>query len=84
MLNLLWTRFLRFVRLPSVDRLCVPGDVRDHVRVVDRVHLGEVAGVELVVTLLREREQVCTRCPDRYAWSASLTCPTCGSVRRGR
>jgi len=43
--------------LLSVDRLGEPGDVRDHGRVVDLVHHGEVAGVERVVALLHEREQ---------------------------
>jgi hypothetical protein len=47
----------RAVRLLSVDRLGEPGHVRDHVRVVDLVHRGEVAGVERVVALLHEREQ---------------------------
>jgi hypothetical protein len=48
----------RGVRGPAVDRLCVPWDVRDHVGVVDRVHRGEVPGVEGVVALLHERRQV--------------------------
>jgi hypothetical protein len=48
----------RGVRFLSVDRLGEPGDIRDHVRVVDSVHCGEVAGVERVVALLHEREQV--------------------------
>ncbi len=45
------------VRVPSVDRLGESGDVRDHVRVVDLIHRGEVAGVERVVALLHEREK---------------------------
>jgi len=49
----------RGVRFPSVDRLGVAGDVRDHVGMVDCVHRCEVAGVEGVVALLHEREQVC-------------------------
>ena len=40
-----------------MDRLRAPGDVRDHIRVVDRVYGCEVAGVERVVTLLHEREE---------------------------
>jgi hypothetical protein len=47
----------RGVRFLSVDRFGEAGDVRDHVRVVDLVHRGEVAGVERVVALLHEREQ---------------------------
>lgn len=43
----------------SVNRLCVAGDVRDHVWVVDRVDRCEIASVERVVPLLHEREQVC-------------------------
>src|SRR5580700_9969654 len=45
------------VRVPSVDQVGEPGDVGDHVRVVDLVYGGEVAGVERVVALLHEREQ---------------------------
>ena len=47
----------RGVRGPSVERLCAPWEVRDHVWVVDRVHRCEVVGVEGVVALLHEREQ---------------------------
>ena len=42
----------RGVSCPSVERLCVARDVRDHVRVVHRIHRREVAGVEGVVALL--------------------------------
>ena len=42
----------RAVCLPSVDRLCAPGDVGDHVRVVDLVQRLPVAGVEEIVALL--------------------------------
>jgi hypothetical protein len=45
------------VRFPSVDQVGEPGDVGDHVREVDLVRGGEVAGVERVVALLHEREQ---------------------------
>ena len=48
----------RGVRFLSVDRFRKPGDVRDHVGVVDLIHCGEVAGVERVVALLHQREQV--------------------------
>jgi AcrR family transcriptional regulator len=48
----------RGVRFASVDRFGEAGDVGDHVGVVDSVHRGEVAGVECIVTLLHEREQV--------------------------
>jgi hypothetical protein len=41
-----------------VDRFCEAGDVGDHVGVVDLIHRGKVAGVERVVALLHEREQV--------------------------
>src|SRR2546423_446573 len=44
--------------LPSVDRFCAPGDVRDHVRVVDVVQLLPVARVEEIVAVCHEREQV--------------------------
>jgi hypothetical protein len=45
------------VRVPSGDQVGEPGDVGDHVRVVDLVYGGEVAGVERVVALLHKREQ---------------------------
>jgi hypothetical protein len=48
----------RRVRFLPVDRFCEAGDVGDHVGVVDPIHRGEVAGVERVVALLHEREQV--------------------------
>ena len=47
------------VRRLAVDRLCAPWDVRDHLWVVCRLHSCEVAGVEGVVALLHEREEVC-------------------------
>ena len=47
------------VRCASVDRLGEAGDIGDHVRVVYRVHRCGVAGVEGVVALAHEREQVC-------------------------
>ena len=49
------------MRFRSVDRLCEPGDVGDHVWVVDRVHGFPVAGVERVVALGHELEQVSGR-----------------------
>jgi hypothetical protein len=48
----------RGVRHPSVDRFGEPGDVRDHIGVVDLVHGGEVAGVERVIALLHQRKKV--------------------------
>jgi hypothetical protein len=47
------------VRGPPVERLCVPCDVGDHVRVVDHVHRREIAGVEGIVAPFHEREQLC-------------------------
>ncbi|MGH3211070.1 MAG: hypothetical protein ACRDNO_25260 [Trebonia sp.] len=47
----------RRVRFLSADRFGEPGNVRDHVAVVDGVHCGEVAGVKRVVALLHQREQ---------------------------
>ncbi len=44
---------------PSADRLCIARDVRDHLGVMDRVHRCDVAGVEGIIALLHEREQVC-------------------------
>jgi hypothetical protein len=52
-------RHHRGVGRRSVDRLCVAGDVRDHVGVVDLVQDREVAVVEGVVALFHEREEVC-------------------------
>ena len=49
----------RGVRCPSEDRLCAPCDVRDEVWVVCRIHRRDIAGVEGVVALLHEREEVC-------------------------
>jgi hypothetical protein len=42
----------------TFDRLCLSCDVRNHFGVMDRLHTFEVAGVEGVVTLLHEREEV--------------------------
>jgi hypothetical protein len=47
----------RGVRFASAGRFGQPGDVGDHVGMVDCVHRGEVAGVERVVALGHEREQ---------------------------
>jgi hypothetical protein len=49
----------RGVRYPSADRIRDPHDVSDYVWVVCRVHRCDVAGVEGVVTLLHELEEVC-------------------------
>jgi len=48
----------RAVGLPAVDRLCAPGDERDHVRVVHVVQRLPVARVEEIITPRHEREEV--------------------------
>ena len=67
----------RAVCLPSVDRLCAPGDVRDHVWVVDLVQRLPVARVEEIVTLCHEREQVLgparlLGCGSHEVWGANI------------
>jgi hypothetical protein len=44
----------------AADRLGA-AHVRDHLRMVYRLHSGEVASIEGVITLLHERKEVC--CP---------------------